>query len=310
MLFVPATLSGLVVLVLAAAGGGTAAADTVAARFVATVRLKQDDAVSTMHRQDRHRRGGDYPGFVATDNPLAGLPALAKPHYSFGRYNLAENGSGIDNRATLVDYARITSAFPVVPELSETAVRKAVGICQDAIRAGGGNCSLSISWSPYISQTAPGNFPNGSKVPYAVNVTTALELKILKEFQAYLINATRWAANESRIGKLSVGIGAILLDQEVFQTGSSLDPAIRKATSQKNNAYYTAAKQACPSAEVIQYNRACCWLSPDLAREFVPDLAGMHAGSFLLVSPFVLGASCACAPRARVYRRRLEPLLG
>ena len=78
-----------------------------------------------------------------SSSPLAGLPALTKPHYSWGRYNLALNGSGIDNRATLVDYARITSAFPVVPAFSETAVRKAVGICQDAIRAGGGNCSLS-----------------------------------------------------------------------------------------------------------------------------------------------------------------------
>ena len=35
------------------------------------------------------------------DSPLAGLPALTKPHYSWGRYNLAPNGSGIDNRATL-----------------------------------------------------------------------------------------------------------------------------------------------------------------------------------------------------------------
>eukprot|EP01043_Picozoa_sp_COSAG02_P076876 COSAG02_NODE_16552_length_1075_cov_1.157787_1_plen_269_part_10 len=208
-------------------GGATAVALTAATcswiaahvtdmNAVATVRLKQDDAVSTMHRQNRRGRGGDYPGFVATDNPLAGLPALSKPHYSFGRYNLAGNGSGIDNRATLVDYARITSAFPVVPELSETAVRKAVVICQDAIRAGGGNCSLSISWSPYISQTAPSNFPKGSKVPYAVNVTTVLELKILKEFKAYLVNVTRWAADQSRIGKVSVDVGAILLDQEVF----------------------------------------------------------------------------------------------
>ena len=216
------------------------------------VSLKSDGIA----RQHGQQGVGVYPGFVATDNPLAGLPALTKPHYSFGRYNLAGNGSGIDNRATLVDYARITSAFPVVPELSETAVRKAVEICQEAIRAGGGNCSLSISWSPYISQDAPCNFPNGSKVPYAVNVTTALELRILNEFKAYLVNVTRWAANESRVGNLNVPVGAILLDQEVFQTGSSLDPAIRKATSQKNNAYYNAAKQACPLAEIIQYNRA------------------------------------------------------
>ena len=245
---------------------------------------------------DDNERGEVYPGFVATDNPLAGLPALSKPHYSFGRYNLAGNGSGIDNRATLVDFARITSAFPIVPN-TEAAVREAVGICQDAMRAGGGNCSLSIPWSPYVSQGAPCNFPNGSKVPYAVNVTTALELKILKEFKAYLANVTRWAANESRIGKVSVDVGAILLDQEVFQTGSSLDPVIRKATSQKNNAYYNAAKQACPLAEVIQYNRASRRLSPDLARDLAPDFARL----LVFLSCFV----CLC-----VYRRRLDTVLG
>ena len=226
-----------------------ASADVVASPASAPL-LKSDDT----ERQKGQQGGGVYPGFVATDNPLAGLPALTKPHYSFGRYNLAGNGSGIDPRATLVDYARITSAFPVVPELSETAVRVAVGICQDAMRLGGGNCSLSVSWSPYVSQTAPCNFQNGSMV--LVNVTTALEIRILAEFKQYLANVTRWAANESRVGKLNVSVGAVLFDQEVFQTGSSLDPLIRKATSQKNNAYYSAARQSCPLAEIIQYNRA------------------------------------------------------
>ena len=42
---------------------------------------------------DDNGRGEVYPGFVATDNPLSGLPALSKPHYSFGRYNLAGSAS-------------------------------------------------------------------------------------------------------------------------------------------------------------------------------------------------------------------------
>lgn len=52
-MFVPVTLSWLVGLLLAPAGGGEAA-DTAAARFVATVRLKQDDTVSTLRHPDKY----------------------------------------------------------------------------------------------------------------------------------------------------------------------------------------------------------------------------------------------------------------
>ena len=160
-------------------------------------------------------------------------------------------GSGIDNRATLVDYARITSAFPIVPN-TETAVREAVGICQDAMRAGGGNCSLSLTWSPYIFNAAPCNEQNGSIVP--VNVTTPTETMVLGVFKQFLANVANWSADASR-GKLGVSLGAVLFDQEIYGDGSSQDPAIKKGTTQKNNLYYRAAKQAFPAAEIIQYNR-------------------------------------------------------
>jgi hypothetical protein len=53
------------------------------------------------------------PPLPVAANLLAGLPALPKPHYSW--YTMDFKGAQTianDNRATLIDYARITHSFP------------------------------------------------------------------------------------------------------------------------------------------------------------------------------------------------------
>ena len=89
-----------------------------------------------------------------------------------------------------------------------------------------------------------------------VNETTPTEQMVLGVFKQFLANVANWSAAASRgQQQLDVSVGAVLLDQEIYGDGSSLDPAIRKATTQKNNLYYRAARQAFPAAEIIQYNR-------------------------------------------------------
>ena len=98
----------------------------------------------------------DAPPSLAPDaNPLAGLPSLAKPHYSWYR-ELYPNGSGIsDNHETLIDYARITQSMPVVHGASQSAVLTAVKVCLEAIDLGDGNCSLGLNFSPFIVRELP-----------------------------------------------------------------------------------------------------------------------------------------------------------
>ena len=78
---------------------------------------------------------------------------MPKPHYSWYRctddVNCGWSGwskgvAGSDNNATLIDYARITHSMPVTHGATEPNVVGAVQICI----AAGGNCSLSLDWSP------------------------------------------------------------------------------------------------------------------------------------------------------------------
>jgi hypothetical protein len=76
-------------------------------------------------------------------NPLAGLLALPKPHYSWYRCTAGQTCGwsgwsrglvGSDNNATLIDYARITHSMPVTHGGSEEEVAEAVAICVAAGR--------------------------------------------------------------------------------------------------------------------------------------------------------------------------------
>ena len=205
------------------------------------------------------------PPLPATANPLAGLPALPKPHYSW--YRALQNSTysrlgAADNHATLVDYARITHSMPVVhcgststgcPE-SHAEVDAAVEICVEA----GGNCTLSLDWSPYIDESEH----LGTRID--PRITTPLEQKALATFEIFLRNVTRWAAEASAAqpGGHHITVGAIGLDQEQVcgfcwshAADGSCNASTFDAITQKNNLYAEAAARLLPGAEVIWYDR-------------------------------------------------------
>jgi hypothetical protein len=199
------------------------------------------------------------------ENPLSGLPALSKPHYSWCR-SVFPNGTGIsDNRATVVSYARITQSMPICHGAGMASVAEAVAICLDGIAEGGGkgNCTLGLNFSPYINEMEQDETKRLPTTP--PNVTTATEIKFLANFKVWVANVSRWAAEASASGGGHVPVGAVMLDQEVFSDGASLDPNIRRGITQKNNAYYQASKAGAPGAEVIQYNRGAWNLCPPSA---------------------------------------------
>ena len=198
--------------------------------------------------------GGGPAPLPRAANPLAGLPALPKPHHSWYRY-----AKRSDNEATLVDYARITHSVPIVHNANRSEIVAAVDLCYHADGCGTTagcattlNCSLALNWSPYVKTMEAAK---ASHKPASPRTTTPLELAYLAEFQAWATNATRWAAEASAHNGREVRIGAVILDQEAFNAGADPSSEVRAALTEKNNAYHRAAQLACPGAEIVQYNR-------------------------------------------------------
>ena len=118
-----------------------------------------------------------------------------------------------DNRATLIDYARITHSFPVchggggAPDHGKAETENAVAICI----AAGGICSISVDTSPYISEVEK------EEKRIDPRVTTPTEVASLANFKLWATNVTRWAANASKVlsgGKYDIKVGSIGYDQE------------------------------------------------------------------------------------------------
>ena len=204
--------------------------------------------------------GGPAP--LAPDaNPLAGLPALPKPHFSWYRY-----AKRSDNWATLVDYARITHSVPIVHNANQSEITNAVNLCYHADGCGTTagcssihNCSLALNWSPYVKTMEAAKTAHAPADP---TKTTPLEESYLAEFSAWAANVTRWAAEASAHNGREVRVGAVIFDQEAFNNGADPNPDVRAALTAKNNAYYRAAELGCPGAEIIQYNRGGWQICP------------------------------------------------
>ena len=63
------------------------------------------------------------------------------------------------------------------------------------------------------------------------NMTTPIEVHALAYFTTWVANVSKWAAEASG-GRVSVG--AIMLDQEAFSDGASLDPTSLKEQLRRN----------------------------------------------------------------------------
>ena len=89
---------------------------------------------------------------------------------------------------------------------SKQDVTDAVTICV----AAGGNCSLSLDWSPYIGESER----EGRRVD--PRRTTPGEITGIAKFREWAVNVTRWAAEASAAlpGGFNISVGAIGFDQE------------------------------------------------------------------------------------------------
>ena len=166
-----------------------------------------------------------------------------------------------DNRATLIDYARITHSFPVchggggAPDHGKAETENAVAICI----AAGGNCSISVDTSPYISEVEK------EEKRIDPRVTTPTEVASLANFKLWATNVTRWAANASKVlsgGKYDIKVGSIGYDQEQLcgycwsqADDGTCNVSTYDALTAKNNLYYDAAAEALPDAEIIWFSK-------------------------------------------------------
>ena len=117
-------------------------------------------------------------------NPLAGLPALPKAHYS---WPFPAGWPTLDaSDPLLLDYARITHSLPVnlahnaLKSFTKPIVQELVAACAKV------NASLALNWSPYITFCQP-----ECRDPRYNGPKAAMEIEF---FKSQLTNLTSWFA--------------------------------------------------------------------------------------------------------------------
>ena len=140
------------------------------------------------------------------DYSLRTVPALPKVHHS-SYFDFVQVPTDSSNDV-LVQYARITHAFPVdlnsdaEPIFNATTIFEAVKICHLAT-----NCSLTLNFSPWCNNGGSwhsGPFGDGS----------ARERHSLAYFSDRVSSVARWVEQaNARLGA-NISIAAMLLDQE------------------------------------------------------------------------------------------------
>ena len=204
-----------------------------------------------------------YADTSSASNPLAGLPALPKVHHSWpiASFKGFSKWPKLDvNNPLLLDYARITHALPLdlnyesTQALTATAVHKVISICAKS------NASLSLNWSPFISDTCANGVCRDPR-QWTSNMQKQIDF-----FRSQLTNITAWLkqANTARqAGTSAVAVGAILIDQEAGWSGGcanrsgrvdAKDPTVIGMTF-ANNKVFDTAKEFFPAADVEQYGR-------------------------------------------------------
>ena len=217
----------------------------------------------------------------ATSNPLAGLPALPKLHYSFAfdphYLEVAHKNHSSNERALLTDMARImgTLSFSVEcgsPVGCDAANRTQalVEICDAAGKAHpeGRVPLLTIQYSPWYSKFWKGGHDECSSDGEAAEMQ--YYAKMLQTSSALLAAANMAAGT-------NISFGAVLIDSEQFSWGppAGSKPGWPLSThcdakgidctnccTRKNELVYNTTKKNWPAAEPIFYDWGSAYYSP------------------------------------------------
>eukprot|EP01046_Picozoa_sp_COSAG06_P007206 COSAG06_NODE_349_length_16992_cov_9.318712_12_plen_624_part_00 len=212
-------------------------------------------------------------------NPLAGLPRLPKPHYSWPFNDVTQNFS---QSPVIRDYARITQSVPIdlnfklygKPSCQPASdpqggavifkqhIREAVKLCAQKDV----NCSLAGNYSPFRACEAGcrdfwKNCTTSATCEWPVNLQweVGCYTSILKIADEVVKQANK------ELGS-SVSFGSVLFDQEYFgvpftynattnQYLSQATPAYIAAVNRGNDAVYNATLAVWPDVAVDQYKR-------------------------------------------------------
>eukprot|EP01052_Picozoa_sp_SAG31_P005379 SAG31_NODE_236_length_19594_cov_7.018620_5_plen_412_part_00 len=189
----------------------------------------------------------ERPPVYVSSNPLRGLPALPKPHYSWPLPGLFLADVGHAD-GVLVDFARVTHSIPL--DLTYMAGQnkgwEMVAVAVEACHRAGPNCTLAINYSPWQ------NWPNANDEPDPT-LRGAAEEAELAHFRTSLSNTTHWIRVANAELGANVRVGALLLDSEIFEADYWFPPSYYDAVSRKHELIYNCSISAFPKATTLFY---------------------------------------------------------
>lgn len=222
-----------------------------------------------------HRPAYPWPGHGAAvlTNPLRGLVALPKRHYSWGIDSAYfTNLSFADG--VLMDFVRITHSAPLTygrdnpiggppgPCGGNTScVMGAVLACARATAvnkaANGIEAKLGINWSPWTHKFQGRADPTSTKGEQAD----------LHAYTTYLTSLRASIAAANLKENTSVRVGAVMLDSERFTWTTGASTAYIDAITRKNELVYNATRAVFPSSSevtIVFYDRGAVHSYPEM----------------------------------------------
>lgn len=189
----------------------------------------------------------ERPPVYVTTNPLRGLPALLKPHYSWPLPGLflsdVEHADGV-----LLDFARITGSVPL--DLTYMAGSdKGWGMILVAVEAchrAGPRCALAVNYSPWQQ------WPNANDEPNPT-LRGAPEQAELAHYRAGLENVSHWVSVANAELGSAVQVGALLIDSEVFESDWWFPSSYHDAVARKHELIYNCSRAVFPAAATLFY---------------------------------------------------------
>jgi hypothetical protein len=175
-------------------------------------------------------------------NPLRGLPALRKPHFSWPLYPPFLHNASVADSA-VVDYARITGSL-CPSETDAHTLMVAAQVLHLAGLMGNRKPTLAINY---------GCFPGAGASPASCG--PQCQTKGATEAEAFFRGvAHSLAAANTELGS-NVSVGAVMFDCEEFTWSDETDPAAlanKNAITRLNEALHNATRRVFPDEDAVQ----------------------------------------------------------